>query len=91
VTELYERFDTDTNHLGHLTKLKQTRTIEDFIAAFECLAFRTEGMTYAFSRECFISGLKEEIRAHVLMAQPSTWVEATERDKEAQQIVSSQN
>jgi hypothetical protein len=23
VAELYERFDTDTNHLGHLTKLKQ--------------------------------------------------------------------
>ena len=23
VTELYERFDTNTNHLGHLTKLKQ--------------------------------------------------------------------
>jgi hypothetical protein len=39
VTELYECFDTDTNHLGHLTKLKQSGTIEDFIAAFEHLAF----------------------------------------------------
>jgi hypothetical protein len=68
VTELYERFDTDTNHLGHLTKLKQSGTVEDFIAAFEHLAFRTEGMIDAFFRECFISGLKEEIRAHVLMA-----------------------
>jgi hypothetical protein len=48
VTELYERFETDTNHLGHLTKLKQSGTIEDFIAAFERLAFRTEGMTDAF-------------------------------------------
>jgi hypothetical protein len=84
VTELYECFDTDTNHLGHLTKLKQSGTIEDFIAAFERLAFRTEGMTDAFFRECFISGLKEEIRAHVLMARPSTWVEATKRAKEAQ-------
>jgi hypothetical protein len=91
VTELYECFDMDTNHLGHLTKLKQSGTVEDFIAAFECLAFRTEGMTDAFFRECFISGLKEEIRAHVLMARPSTWVEATKRDKEAQQVVSSQN
>jgi hypothetical protein len=35
VTELYECFDTDTNHLGHLTKLKQSGTIEDFIASFE--------------------------------------------------------
>jgi hypothetical protein len=48
VAELYERFDTDTNHLGHLTKLKQLGTMEDFIAAFECLDFRTEGMSDAF-------------------------------------------
>jgi hypothetical protein len=61
VTDLYECFDTDTNHLGHLKKLKQSGTIEDFIAAFEHLDFRTEGMTDAFFRECFISGLKEDI------------------------------
>jgi hypothetical protein len=91
VTELYERFDKNTNHLGHLTKLKQSGIVEDFIATFECLAFRIDGMIDAFFRECFISGLKEEIRAHVLMAQPSTWVEATKRAKEEQQVVSSQN
>jgi hypothetical protein len=91
VTELYERFDTDTNHLGHLKKLKQSRTVEYFIASFECLAFRAEGMTDDFFRECFISGPKDKIRAHVLMAQPSSWVEATKKDKEAQQVVSSQN
>jgi hypothetical protein len=91
VAELYECFDIDTNHLGHLTKLKQSSTVEDFIAAFERLAFQIEGMTNAFFRECFISGLKEDIRAHVLMARPTTWVEATKKAKEAQQIVSSQN
>jgi hypothetical protein len=91
VSKLYECFDTDTNHLGRLTKLKQSDTVEDFIAAFERLAFRTEGMTDAFFRECFISGLKEEVRAHVLMDRPTTWVEATKKSKEAQQIVSSQN
>jgi hypothetical protein len=91
VAKLYERFDTNTNHLGRLTKLKQSGIVEDFIDAFESLAFRTEGMTDAFFRECFISGLKDEIRAHVLMAQPSSWVEATKRDKEEQQVVSSQN
>jgi hypothetical protein len=81
VTELYERFDTDTNHLVHLTKLKQSGTVEDFIIAFERLTFRTEDMTDAFFRECFISGLKEDIRAHVLMARPSIWVEATKKSK----------
>jgi hypothetical protein len=91
VTELYQRFNTDTNHLGHLTKLKQSGIVEDFIAAFEHMAFRTKGMTDAFFRECFINGLKEEIRAHVLMDLPTTWVEATKKAKEAQQIVSFQN
>jgi hypothetical protein len=91
VTELYECFDMDTNHLGRLTNLKQFVIIEDFMAAFEHLDFRTEGMTDAFFRECFINGLKEDIWAHVLMARPLTWVEATKRDKEAQQVVSSQN
>jgi hypothetical protein len=91
VAEIYEQFDTDTNHLGHLTKLKQSGTVEDFIAAFKRLDFQTEGMSDAFFRECFISGLKDEIRSHVLMARPQSWVEATKRDKESQQVVSSQN
>jgi hypothetical protein len=43
-------------------------------------------MSDAFFQECFISGLKDEIRAHVLMARPESWVEATKRDKEAQQL-----
>jgi hypothetical protein len=44
-------------------------------------------MSDAFFQECFISGLKDEIYVHVLMAHPQSWVEA----KEAQQVVSSQN
>ena len=82
VAELYEHFDTNTNHLGPLTKLKQSGTVEDFIVAFEHLAFQTEGMSDAFFQECFINGLKDEIR--VLMAWLESWVEATKRDKEAQ-------
>jgi hypothetical protein len=91
VTKLYEHFETDTNHLGHLTKLKQSRTTKDFIASFEHLDFQTEGMTDAFFRECFISGLKDEIQAHVLMSLSSSSVEATRKDKESQQVVSSKN
>jgi hypothetical protein len=70
VAELYEHFDTDTNHLGHLTKLKQLGIVEDFIATFEHLAFRIEGMSDTCFQECFISGLKDEIQAHVLKARP---------------------
>ena len=43
-----------------------------------------------FLESFFISGLKDEIRAHVLMARLESWVEATKRAKEAQQVVSSQ-
>jgi hypothetical protein len=48
MVDLYERFDTDTNHLGCLTKLKQSGIVEDFIVSFERLAFRTEGMSNDF-------------------------------------------
>jgi hypothetical protein len=48
VAELYEHFDTETNHLGRLTKLKQSGTMEDFIISFEPLAFRVEGMSNSF-------------------------------------------
>jgi hypothetical protein len=84
VADIYEHFDTDTNHLCCLTKLKQLGIVEDFIATFERLAFQTEGMSDAFFQECFMSGLKDEIRAHVLMARPQIWMETTKRDKEAQ-------
>jgi hypothetical protein len=91
VAELYECFDIDTNHLGCLTKLKQSSIVEDFISSFERLSFRIEGMSDDFFRECFISGLKYEIHSHVLVARPQSWVDATKRDKEGQQVVSSQN
>jgi hypothetical protein len=90
VVKIYEHFDTDTHHLVHLTKFKQTIPMEVFIVSFEQLAFRTEGMTYAFFRECFISGLKDEIFSHVLMAHARNWLEADKREKEAKQVVSFQ-
>jgi hypothetical protein len=49
VAEIYERFDTDTNHLGRLTKLKQYVTVEDFISSFERLDFHTEGTSNVVS------------------------------------------
>jgi hypothetical protein len=41
VAEIYEHFETNTNHLGHLKKLKQLGTVEYFIASFERLDFWT--------------------------------------------------
>jgi hypothetical protein len=70
VENIYECFDTDTNHLGYLIKLKKSSTMEYFIASFERLNFRTEGMSDAFFRECLINGLKNDIHGHVLMDRP---------------------
>jgi hypothetical protein len=75
VAKLYEHFDTDTHHLDRLKKLKQSHTVEDFIATFERLVFRTEGMSDAFFQELFINGLEDDICANVLMALPQSWVE----------------
>jgi hypothetical protein len=90
VVEIYECFDIETNHLGRLTKFKQSSIVEDFIVSFEQLDFRTEGMSDTFFRECFIIHLKDEICSHVLMARPQSSVGATKRAKEAQQVVSYQ-
>jgi hypothetical protein len=46
--------------------------MEEFITTFEHLDFRSEGMSDDLFRECFISGLKDGIRAHVLMGRPQT-------------------
>jgi hypothetical protein len=48
VVDIYEGFDTDTNHFGHLTKLKQSGIVEDFIVSFEKFVFHTKGMSDAF-------------------------------------------
>jgi hypothetical protein len=53
VANLYECFDIDTKHLGRLTKLKQSSTVEDFITAFERLYFHTEGMFDVFFSKMF--------------------------------------
>jgi hypothetical protein len=64
--------------------------MEEFISTFKPLDFKTEGMSYDFFRELFISGLKYEMHPHVLVACPQTWLEATQRVKETKWIVSSQ-
>jgi hypothetical protein len=47
-------------------------------------------MSDIFFKEFFISGLKEEIHAQVLMAHPTTWLEASQRAQEAQKVVNAQ-
>jgi hypothetical protein len=51
VVELYDLFDSGIHHLCCFTKLKQSGIVEHFIAAFENLDFRIEGMSDAFFGE----------------------------------------
>jgi len=45
---LIERFNHESTFLGRLTKLRQTGTMDEYITAFEALAFRTRGLQDAF-------------------------------------------
>eukprot|EP00253_Pinus_taeda_P026508 PITA_26508 len=72
---LTDCFDQESDFLGRLTKLRQTGTVDEYITAFEALAFRTRGLSDVFYTECFINGLKEAIKAHVQLHHPPTWIE----------------
>jgi hypothetical protein len=45
-------------------------SVTNFITTFEQLAIHTEGLSDEFYLECFISGLKDAIKAHVCMHHP---------------------
>jgi len=87
---LYTQFECDTRHLGHLKKLYQTNTIMDHITTFERLEIHTEVLSNSFFKECFISGLKEVIRAHVMMQHPKTWLEDYDKAKDAGMLIIAQ-
>eukprot|EP00253_Pinus_taeda_P012385 PITA_12385 len=72
---LTDYFDQDSAFLGRLTNLRQTGTVDEYITASEALAFRTRGLLDVFYTECFISSLKEAIKAHVQLHHPPTWLE----------------
>lgn len=57
---------------GELTKLCQVTTVKCYQERFEELANRTNGLTQEFFVSCFLSGLKEEIKAGVQMFHPTT-------------------
>jgi len=90
VTILLERFERDTHYLGRLTKLRQINSVTNFISAFEMLTICTENLNDSFYKECFISGLKEEIQAYVRMHHSTTWLEATQRALEAETMLNAQ-
>jgi hypothetical protein len=62
----------------------------DFITSFEQLGICTEGLSDDLYLECFISGLKDTIKAHVYMHHQVTWLQACQLAREAETILQAQ-
>jgi hypothetical protein len=54
------------------------------------LDIRTKGLYDELYLECFLSGLKEEILAHVCMHHPITWLQACTLELEVETILQAQ-
>jgi hypothetical protein len=65
--------------------------VEEYISAFETLAFRTKNLTDEFYMECFISGLKEAIKAQVLLHHPPTLNEACQVARKVERALTAQS
>eukprot|EP00268_Persea_americana_P054788 TRINITY_DN6312_c0_g3_i1.p2 TRINITY_DN6312_c0_g3~~TRINITY_DN6312_c0_g3_i1.p2 ORF type:complete len:103 (-),score=17.99 TRINITY_DN6312_c0_g3_i1:803-1111(-) len=61
----YENFDEA------LSRLRQTATLREYQAQFECLANRVEGWLEKALVGCFIGGLKRSIAAAIKMFKPA--------------------
>lgn len=88
---LSDHVDNESNFLGCLTKLQQTRIVQEYIKAFEALAFHTRGLAHEFYLECFISGLKDAIQAQVWMHHPVTWLAACTTVCEVERALAAQS
>jgi hypothetical protein len=82
IKEVYACFDKDTQYLGHITKLRQTRSITNFMVAFEKFSICANKLTYYFYKKCFISGLRDDTREQFRMKHPTTWLEAMQMELE---------
>lgn len=60
-----------------LVKLRQSRTLGDYILEFRRLANHTSDISHSLLKYCFISGLKAELRHDVKILKPKNVLEAT--------------
>ncbi|GMJ09877.1 hypothetical protein HRI_004656900 [Hibiscus trionum] len=61
---------------GQLTKLCQTASVEEYQTRFEELALRTDNLPEVFLIQCFIYGLRSDIKNEVLASRASTTADA---------------
>ena len=65
--------------------------MQEYIKAFEALAFCTRGLVDEFYLECFISGLKDTIQAHVRLQHPISWLAACKIAHEVERVLAAQS
>ncbi|KAL6180389.1 hypothetical protein ACLB2K_047052 [Fragaria x ananassa] len=80
---------TVVDYQAALGRMSQTGTVEQSIYAFTKLSRRVSGFSHEALVSCFISGLKEAIRAHVKDQKPKTLYEACELAKVFEELDSS--
>ncbi|WVY96655.1 hypothetical protein V8G54_028806 [Vigna mungo] len=59
---------------SHLFKLNQTASVHEYYVQFTALANRVQGVTAEALLDCFIGGLKPDIRRDVIAQSPSTLI-----------------
>lgn len=64
--------------------------MQEYIKAFEALAFCTGGLADEFYLECFISGLKDTIQAHVRLQHLVSWLAACKIAREVEWALAAQ-
>ena len=61
--------------------------MNEYIIAFEALAFRTGGLHDEFYLEFFVNGLKEAIQAHIRLQHPTSWMDACKIAREVERVL----
>jgi len=59
-----------------LHRLKHITTVAAYIEAFERLSHRIDNLPESFLLDCFVGGLKEDIRLEVKLKKPCTMTDA---------------
>ena len=65
--------------------------MNEYITTFEALAFFTGGLHDEFDVECFVSGLKEALQAHIRLHHPSSWMHACRIACEVERALAAQS
>lgn len=62
------------DRIESLTRLRQSGTVKEYKARFESLSNRLRGLSEPYKLNCFLSGLRDDIRLPVRIFSPPTLI-----------------